>query len=39
MGFREKETRQALDQVREKVPRETDAATLLRAALGELTPP
>ncbi len=37
MGFREKESRQALDQVRGKVPGETDAATLLRAALAELT--
>ncbi len=37
MGFREKECRQALDQVREELPREMDAVTLLRAALAELT--
>ncbi len=38
MGFREKESRQALDKVREKLPRESEAAVLLRAALAELTP-
>jgi hypothetical protein len=38
MGFREKETRHALDEVRERLPRESDAQTLLRAALALLTP-
>ncbi len=38
MGFREKESRRALEQIRAKLPRETDLAVLLRAALLELTP-
>jgi hypothetical protein len=38
MGFREGESRQALEKVRQKLPAETDMATVLRAALAELTP-
>ncbi len=38
MGFREKEARQALEKVREKLASEGDATVLLRAALAELTP-
>ena len=37
LGFREKESRQALEQVRQKRPRDTDASALLRAAVWELT--
>ena len=38
MGFREKESRQALEKVRQKLPDQLEASVLLRAALAELTP-
>ncbi len=38
MGFGERETRQALEQVRERLPQETDASKLLREAFAALVP-
>ncbi|HVJ20833.1 MAG TPA: DUF222 domain-containing protein [Polyangiaceae bacterium] len=38
LGFGERDSRQALERVREELPKVDDAGTLLRAALGLLTP-